>query len=462
MVLLDALRAIVGDGFVKQGDGIPQRNWSDATEIPPLCPAALVLPGSTEEISKVLAACSAAGQTIVVQGGLTGLAGGARPQPGEIALSLERMQGIEEIDVASRTMTVRAGTPLYQVQDAAKEAGLHYGVDLGARGTCTIGGNVATNAGGVQALRYGVTRRNVLGIEAVLSDGTVLNGLNKLMKNNTGYDWPQMMIGSEGTLGVITRVCLSLSPAPPALQTALCAAASVADAAKALAELDRQFPGQLMTFEGMWREYMEVTDTYTSLPEPFDPRTELTLLIEAALGDDQAAQDRFTEVLASLLEEGLISDALVSQSLQDRQHFWAYREANYEFDRLIPGSAQFDISLPMNRMDDAIAEMRRQIASLAPGATMIAYGHMADSNLHLAILPADAADDLGAAVTAVYDVVGQSDGSISAEHGIGILKRPYLSRSRSPEELALMRRLKNMLDPADILNRGRILLSQQP
>jgi FAD/FMN-containing dehydrogenase len=450
------LRAIVGDGFVKEGDAIPRRNWSDAAEIPPVCPALLVIPGSTEEVSEVLALCSKAGQTVVIQGGLTGLAGGAHPQVGEIALSLERLQGIEEIDTASRTMTVLAGTPLYQVQDAAREAGLHYGVDLGARGTCTIGGNVATNAGGVQALRYGVTRRNVLGVEAVLSDGTILNGLNKLMKNNTGYDWPQMMIGSEGTLGVITRVCLSLSPAPPALQTALCAAASVADASKALAELDRQFPGQLMTFEGMWREYMEITDKFTSLPEPFEPATELTLLIEVALGDDQAAQDRFTDALGALLEAELISNALISQSLQDRQKFWAYREANYEFDRLIPGSAQFDISLPMNRMDAAIGAMRRQIAALAPGATLITYGHMADSNLHLAILPATRSDDLADAVKAVYDIVGQSEGSISAEHGIGVLKRPYLSRSRGPEEIALMKRLKTMFDPAGVLNQGRI------
>lgn len=456
MELKAQLQAIVGEVYVREGDQIPQRNWSDSAAITPVRPSLLVLPASTEEISKILSFCSTAGQTVVVQGGLTGLAGGAHPQAGEIALSLERLQGIEEVDVASRTMTVWAGTPLYQVQEAAKNAGLHYGVDLGARGTCTIGGNVATNAGGVQALRYGVTRRNVLGLEAVLADGTVLNGLNKLMKNNTGYDWPQMMIGSEGTLGVITRVCLSLSPAPPALQTALCAAASVADAANALAELDRRFPGQLMTFEGMWREYMEVTEKYTSLPEPFDPRTELTLLIEVALGDDQPAQDRFTEVLGALLEAGLISDALISQSLQDRQKFWAYREANYEFDRQIPGSAQFDISLPMNSMDAAIAEMRQQIALLAPGSTLIAYGHMADSNLHLAILPQSGTDGVADAVTAVYDIVGRHQGSVSAEHGIGVQKRPYLSRSRSPEEIALMKRMKAMLDPAGILNRGRI------
>jgi FAD/FMN-containing dehydrogenase len=457
--LMAALRSVIGADFVKQGSDIPERHWTDATETARICPKALLLPGSTEEVSAVLALCFQAGQPVVVQGGLTGLAGGARPQEGEIALSLQRLTGIEEIDVESRTMTALAGTPLYVVHEAAEKVGLHYGVDLGARGTCTIGGNVATNAGGVQALRYGVTRRNVLGLEAVLADGTVLTGLNKMLKNNTGYEWAQLMIGSEGTLGVITRVSLALSPAPLAFQTALCAVANVTDAAAVLGRLEQLFSGRLVTFEGMWREYMDVTDRLGTLPEPFAERPEITLLIEVALGDGQEAQDLLAEALSTLMEEGRIADALLAQSLQDRQRFWAYREANYEFHRVMPVGEHYDISLPINVMDDAITHLRRETAAAMPGCIFIAFGHVADSNLHLAIYPDRSTGDLSAANRIVYDAVGLFKGSISAEHGIGMIKRPYLSRSRTPAELALMKTLKRTLDPAAILNRDRIFVT---
>jgi FAD/FMN-containing dehydrogenase len=445
MDLIAALKNAIGENFVREGDAIPHRNWADMAEMPPVAPAALILPGSTAEVSAVLSLCSRAGQRIVVQGGMTGLAGGAHPQDGEFALSLERLQGIDEIDVSGRTMIARAGTPLYKVQEAAKDAGLHYGVDLGARGSCTIGGTVATNAGGVQALRYGVTRRNVLGLEVVLADGTVLDGLNRLMK-----------IGSEGTLGVITRVSLSLSPALPAYQSALCACASADDAVAALGEIDRLFPGRLVTFEGMWREYMDVTARMGKTREPFAERAEITLLIEAALGDDEAAQDQFAEALAGLLERGMISDALIAQSLQDRQRFWDYREANYEFDSAMPGAIHLDVSLPTSKMDEAIDHMRRETAARSPGCIFIAYGHMADSNLHLSLFRPEATTDLHPAAEALYEAVGRFRGSVSAEHGIGVLKRRYLSRSRKPDEIALMKGFKRMLDPANILNRGRI------
>ncbi|TWF58525.1 FAD-binding oxidoreductase [Neorhizobium alkalisoli] len=454
--LMAALRAAIGDDFVKQGSDIPVKHWSDATEMTPVCPKALLLPGSTAEVSAVLALCFKAGQPVVIQGGLTGLAAGAQPQEGEIALSLQRLNGIEEIDIESRTMIAFAGTPLHVIHEEAQKVGLHYGVDLGARGSCTIGGNVATNAGGVQAVRYGVTRRNVLGLEAVLSDGTVLTGLNKMLKNNTGYDWPQLMIGSEGTLGVITRVSLSLSPAPPAFQTALCAVSGVADAAAVLGRLEQIFPGRLVTFEGMWREYMDVTAKLGTLAEPFAERPEITLLIEAALGDGQEGQDLLAEALSTLMEEGRVQDAVLAQSLQDRQRFWAYREANYEFHHIMPAGEHFDISLPMNVMDAAIAHMRAATASEMPGSTFIAYGHMADSNLHLAVYPDASANDAAGSKAIVYDAVGMFKGSISAEHGIGMLKRPYLSRSRTPAELALMKSLKQTFDPAAILNRDRI------
>lgn len=457
MKLLNALKEVVGAEHVRTGGDIPDRNRADASELPPVMPLALVRPGNTQEVARVLKLCNEAGQPVVVQGGMTGLAGGAHPREPEIALSLERLTGIEEIDRESRTMIVRAGTPLYQVQDAAREAGLHYGVDLGARGSCTIGGNVATNAGGVQALRYGVTRRQVLGIEAVLADGTVLSALNKLPKNNTGYDWPQLMIGAEGTLGVITRVSLALVPAPRPPQTALLAVAGIAEALQVLNALEARFPAQLLTFEGMWREYLEVTARLGTMAEPFAERPEITLLVEVALGDGGEAQDALAEALGELMERGVIADALIAQSLQDRQRFWAYREANYEFYKVMPPAEHFDVSLPANRIGEAVEHLRRDLAARLPGAIFVAYGHLGDSNLHLAVYPLEAGPDVSRSEAVIYDAVGLFNGSISAEHGIGILKRPYLPKSRSADELSLMRALKKVFDPHGILNPGRIL-----
>lgn len=457
MELIASLRAAIGDGKVLAGDAIPQHNWADAAEMPPCRPDLLVLPSSTEDVSRVLALCHAAGRAVVVQGGMSGLAGGAHPKQGEIALSLQNLRGIEDIDAVSRTMVVRAGTPLYQVQEAAAAAGLHYGVDLGARGSCTIGGNVATNAGGVQAVRYGVTRRQVLGLEAVLADGTVLSGLNRMMKNNTGYDWPQLMIGSEGTLGVITRVSLALSPAPDGFQTALLAVPDVECAAAIREALDRRFPARLVSFEGLWREYMDVTARLGTLPAPFAAACELVLLVELALGDTETAQEEMTLALSDLMEKGLIADALVAQSMQDRQRFWAYREANYEFDRVMPKAAHFDISLLISQMTAAVDHMRTALAARMPGGILVTYGHLGDGNLHIAIFPDRPTDDFEAAKAVVYDTVQLFGGSVSAEHGIGVLKRPYLGHSRTPAEIGLMRALKQTLDPSAILGRGRIL-----
>ena len=217
------LLAILGPDVVKTGADIPQRNFADQVGLPPQSPAALVLPRSTEQVSKALEICHAHKQAVVTQGGLTGLAGGAHPGEGEVALSLERMVGIEEVDTASNTLTALAGTPLIMIQQAAEDAGLMCGIDLGARGSCSIGGNIATNAGGNQVLRYGMARKNVLGLEVVLADGRIVRSLNKMMKNNAGYDWTQMFIGSEGTLGVVTRVVLMLHARPRNIQTAVLA-----------------------------------------------------------------------------------------------------------------------------------------------------------------------------------------------------------------------------------------------
>jgi FAD/FMN-containing dehydrogenase len=455
--VIDALVAALGSK-IRTGADIPSRNHTDASGLRPAIPQALILPQTTEDVSTALRLCHQHHQPVVTQGGLTGLAGGAHPQTGEIALSLERMNGVEEIDTASATLTALAGTPLAVVQQAADEAGFLCGIDLGARGTCTIGGNIATNAGGNQVVRYGMARRNTLGLEVVLADGTVVRSLNKMLKNNAGYDWTQLFIGSEGTLGVITRAVIGLHSKPQGLQTALCAVSSFEDALVVLRRFQQAHPGRLLVFEAMWREFMTVATKICGLAPAFEAEHDVTLLIEADMGADPAGTEAFSLLLSEFYEQDLIKDAVVAQSRADRNRFWAYRETPYEYGRFLPEEIRFDVSVPLNRMTEAVAHLRQEMPKQWPDAVYVVFGHVADSNIHINVAIRDMNDGIKKGVQGlVYDLVARLGGSISAEHGIGRIKRPYLSLSRTEPELVLMRKMKQTLDPEGILNPGRIL-----
>ncbi|MCC6006416.1 MAG: FAD-binding oxidoreductase [Rhodobacteraceae bacterium] len=456
--LLEALAGALGPAGLRTGAEIAARNCADAYGAAPTPPRAVALPRDTKGVSAVLRLCNAAGAPVVVQGGMTGLAMGAHPEPGEIALSLERMSGVEEVDRAASTLTALAGTPLEQVQQAAAEAGLMCGIDLGARGSCSIGGNVATNAGGNQVLRYGMARRNVLGLEVVQPDGTVLRGLNKMLKNNAGYDWTQLYIGSEGTLGVITRVVLGLHPRPEGVQTALCAVPDAASALELLGRLERRFGAGLQVFEAMWSEFLDLATGPLGLSRPFAEPPDLAVLVEVAMGPGEGATEAFAEGLGALLEEGVLADAVLAQSEQDRARLWAYRESPYEYGQLGRVGVNFDISIPRARMAEAVTGLRELRAAHWPGDPCGIFGHLADSNLHyIALIPPDEKNRQGSIDAAVYGLVRDLGGSVSAEHGIGKGKRDWLHYTRTPEELALMRQLKAALDPKGILNPGRVL-----
>jgi FAD/FMN-containing dehydrogenase len=455
--VIDALVEALGSK-IRTGPDIPSRNHADASGLQPAVPQALILPQTTEDVSTALRICHKHRQSVVTQGGLTGLAGGAHPQMDEIALSLERMNGVEEIDPASATLTALAGTPLAVVQQAADEAGFLCGIDLGARGTCTIGGNIATNAGGNQVLRYGMARRNTLGLEVVLADGTVVRSLNKMLKNNAGYDWTQLFIGSEGTLGIITRAVIGLHPKPQGLQTALCAVGRFDDALVVLRRFQQAHPGRLLVFEAMWREFMTVATEICGLPPAFESEHEVTLLIEADMGEDPAGTEAFSLLLSEFYEQDLIKDAVVAQSRADRNRFWAYRETPYEYGRFLPEEIRFDVSVPLNRMTEAVTHLRREMPKQWPDVVYVVFGHVADSNIHINVAIHDMTDDIKKGVQGlVYELVSRLGGSISAEHGIGRIKRPYLPLSRTETELALMMKMKQTLDPEGILNPGRIL-----
>jgi len=461
---LAALREQLGAAAVLIGDDVPERNCNDWSTQPPNRPLAVVRPTDAAGVSAALKACHAAGLPVVPQGGLTGLCGGARPEPGWVALSLERMTGIEEIDVASSTMTVRAGTPLEAVQRAAAEAGLYFALDLGARGSCAIGGNLSTNAGGNRVIRYGMARELVLGLEVVLPDGTVVTSLNKMLKNNAGYDLKHLFIGSEGTLGIITRIVLRLHPQPQCTMSALCALPDYASVVRLLGAARRGLGPLLSAFEVMWPDYWQVVTQRVGVRSPLANTAAgghgVYVLVEAQGTDESIDGPRFQRWLEALLEAGELSDAAVAQSLADTQSFWALRDACAEFFPTLGPHISYDVGLATSRMDDYAQRCKAALAERIPGCDSVYYGHIGDGNLHLVAWvpglpveqqPKDAMDEV------IYGLVREFGGSVSAEHGIGTVKKRWLGHARSPEEIALMRTLKHALDPLGLLNPGKVV-----
>lgn len=426
-------------------------------------PLAVVRPKTTAEVSLVLATCYAHGVAVVPQGGLTGLAGGAVPQDAGVVLNLELMQGVEEIDAAASTMTVWAGTTLQAVQEAASAADLFFPLDIGGRGSCRIGGNVATNAGGNRVLRYGMARESVLGMEVVLADGTVITALNKMLKNNAGYDLKHLFIGSEGTLGVVTRVVLRLHAKPRSRSTALCALADYPAVLQLLAHVRSRLPGSLSAFEWMHHDFYErVTAGVAGLTTPLPYRNSegqhhgAYVLIESLGGDQASDQAIFEAVLGEAMERGMVMDAVVAQSESETAALWRVRDASGEFRQVFWPHVGFDVSLPTGEIGRFVAQLTTELQACWPEVETVFFGHVGDSNIHIGVKVSAAEQPEQEIEARVYALVAQWHGSVSAEHGIGLLKKPYLGHSRSETEIALMRRLKEALDPKRILNPGKV------
>ena len=419
-------------------------------------PDVIVKPASTEEVAAVLKICSAAGQALIPIGGMTGLVGGHQELHGEIGLSLARMDAIEEIDASNRTMTVQAGCILQLAAEAAEAEGLLLPLDLGARGSATVGGNVATNAGGNRVIRYGMMRDMVLGLEVVLADGTVISSLNKMLKNNTGYDLKQWFIGAEGTLGVVTRVVIRLRPLPRSQNTALLAADSFEQVKGLLHWLDSRTAGTLSAFEVMWPSYYDFITREGGNHTPPLPRGSAYYVLAETLGSDpERDAEHFEVVLGGALEEGLCSDAVIAKSQGERNALWEIRDDVLDIFHLGP-LALFDVSVTLDHMEAFVADVEAEMAKLGKPICVI-FGHLGDSNLHVNIGSSELVEfDPQALTTMLYDLVGRYGGSVSAEHGIGTSKRDYLDRSRSEDEIALMRRMKLMLDPNNILNPDKV------
>lgn len=448
---ITALESILDKRAVLSGEAIEARyhvDWSGEYA----CPPALVLrPKDSEAVSKALAYCNEHRLSVVMQGGLTGLSGGATPNEGEVSLSLERLNGITELDAEGMTMTVKAGTPLQVIQKAATDAGLRFPLDLGARGSCQIGGNVSTNAGGNQVIRFGSTRALVLGLEAVLADGTVMRSMNKMLKNSAGYDLKQLFIGSEGTLGVVTEVVLRLFPTSKNRQTAMCALPDFESTAAFLQAVQGEL-ASITSFEVMWQSYVDkICEVTPQARQPFDTTHPLYVLLEA----EGCSEEQFQQALFEQMEAGLVTDVVMANSGKDVSDFWTIRDGVADLMGSLKGFATFDVGLPISKMKDFIAATDEALNSRFPTIQNLPLGHIADGNLHFITWTGDAADVKGIYDT-VYGVVGQFGGTVTAEHGIGVSKREYLPLCRTDTEIELMKLFKRTLDPNSILNPGRV------
>ena len=424
----------------------------------------LLKPSTTAEVSAILAICNETGTAVVPQGGNTGLVGGQIPFHGEVLLSTSRLNRIRALDESGATMVVEAGVTLAQVQQAADEKNFLFPLRLASEGSCTIGGNIATNAGGTHVLRYGMTRALVLGLEVVLANGTVLDMLRALHKDNTGADLKQNFIGSEGTLGVVTAACLRLFPKSDVAVVAFAAVPSPAAAVALLGQMQSRTGGLLSAFELIPRIALDfVTRHIEDTRDPLAAPSPWYVLMEATGGRESNLAATFEHGLADAVETGLVTDAVVAASEAQAAALWKLRESISESQKREGASIKHDISVPVAAIPDFIARATPAVQALAPGARAVSFGHLGDGNLHFNFNSPNAGNDPDFLARwdeiqqVVHDIVKEFGGSISAEHGIGVMKVGQLPRYKSHEELDAMRALKSAFDPRGILNPGKLI-----
>lgn len=425
---------------------------------------AVLRPASTEEVATVVRMAGEHGAAVVPQGGNTGLCGGATPDESgtQLVLSLERLNRIRAVDPVDYSITVEAGTILHDIHAAAAAHGLFFPLDLAAKGSCQIGGNLSTNAGGSNVLRYGNARELVLGLEVVLADGTTWSGLSTLRKDNTGYDLKQLFLGSEGTLGIITAAVLKLYPEPLHRRTAMLAV-SDPEAVCRLLGVARSLSGDAVeSYEYISRAAMDCVLSATSLADPFSGRHEHYVLLELASGVGEEFLDMMLErIMKQGMEREEIADGVLAQNERQREDLWRLREGISESQR---GSVKNDVSVPIGRVPEFLAEAARRVEAAAPGSRPCPFGHIGDGNIHYNILaPESEGADIfrnrcgEALIDAVAELVVSLRGSFSAEHGVGQLRRDMMERYKSPEALMLMRKLKAVMDPEGRLNPGKVV-----
>lgn len=461
--LIDQFRKIVGDRHaITDASDIEAYVTEERNLFHGRSPLVL-RPGSTAEVSAICKLASAHNIALVPQGGNTGLVGGQTPHNGEVVVSLRRLDKIREVDTASNTMTCEAGVILQVAQQKAAEMDRLFPLSLGAEGSCTIGGNLSTNAGGTAALAYGVAREMALGLEVVLADGRVLNVLSKLKKDNTGYNLHNLFIGAEGTLGIITAATLKLFPKPRAIETAYVGLKSPAAALKLLTIAQSEAANALTSFELLSEMAVDFSVRHgIDVRDPLAEKHPWYVLMELSSPSDDARTPLET-ILGSAMEEEIVDDAVIAANLTQRNNFWKLREEMSSAQKPEGGSIKHDISVPVAAVPAFIAEANEAVVKLIPGARPVPFGHLGDGNLHYNVsqpIGADSADYLARwheMNAVVFAIVLRMGGSISAEHGIGVLKRDELPEVKDKTAIELMRAIKAMLDPHGIMNPGKVL-----
>jgi FAD/FMN-containing dehydrogenase len=468
MRLPDAVRARLKDAVGPKGFS------EDAAEIAPHLvewrskyqgtTTLLLKPRTTAEVSAILAICNETATPIVPQGGNTGLVGGQIPFHGEILLSLARLDKVRRVDATDMSMVAEAGVVLAKVQDAARDANCFFPLSLASEGSATIGGNLSTNAGGVDVLRYGSARALVLGLEVVLADGRVLDLLRTLRKDNTGYDLKQLFIGAEGTLGVITAAALRLFPKPTQHETAFIAVRNPATAIALLHRLEAATGGLISAFELMSRQGLEFVMAHIpNARDPFAVASPWYVLVESASAGELPLKDIVEKTVAAAIEAGGIGDVVVASNEAQRRALWHLREAMSEAQKFEGGSIKHDVSVPVDRIPEFLAQGIALVARLVPGVRPVPFGHIGDGNIHFNFSVPKGGDDKAFLARwdevsrAVHDLVHQFGGSISAEHGVGVMKREEILRYKSAAEMDIMRTLKKTFDPKNILNPGKVV-----
>jgi FAD/FMN-containing dehydrogenase len=451
-VNLEQLSQLLGPQGMLLGEDVkarPNFAWGMGS-----CPArAIIRPNTTEALADAMAICHDAHQSMVPWGGLTGLVNGMTCTDTDVAISLERLTGIESFDADAGIMAVKAGTPLQTVQEAAREQGWLFPVDLGARGSATIGGMIATNAGGNSVIRYGMMRNQILGIEAVLPDGRIIDAMNEMLKNNTGFDLKQLLIGSEGTLGIVTKAVLKLQPAPCSSHTAMVVCDNFESVKRLLKNASTQLANSLTAFEAMWGSYYDLNVAETGRHQAvLPPHRAFYILLESSHSEltETNPLERFLEEQFDL---DVISDAVIANSVQQADQLWAIRDDVEAKIIVHKPTIGYDISLPLRHMQAYTEQLERALTEFDPKINCVTFGHLGDGNIHLGIGPAPdkkAIDDI------VYNLLTPFKGSVSAEHGIGLDKKAYLSLCRTDTEIQIMKSIKAAIDPRGLMNPGKV------
>ncbi|MEY3235555.1 MAG: hypothetical protein RL230_2826 [Pseudomonadota bacterium] len=450
--LLERLVAIVGPQHVffrEQLSEFPTSFW-DAS---PLQARGLVRPGSTEEVSAIMAICHEVGQSVVVRGGLTGPVGGLASTGQMLAISLERMQAMGPVDLVNSCFVVEAGAILQNAQEHARNSGRLLALDLGARGSCTIGGNIATNAGGINVLRYGMARHQILGLEAVLADGMIVSSMTPMLKTNTGYDLNQLFIGTEGTLGIVTRAVMRVHPLPISTQTALVALEKFEAVTNLLALIKTMLGEKLSAFEVMWSDYFKAQTEPGLQRAPLSRDHQFYVVLECQGMDPARDGDEFIAMMQQGLESRLIVDAVVANSERERLALWELRENLESMLKKTPVYL-YDVAVPIDQMSDYVVSVMDRVYATWPNGQCFAMGHIADGNVHFFVQPRQPGTTHEQSDELVYGPLAAFGGLISAEHGIGREKKHWLLRNRPAAFLDTMRRLKAAFDPKFLLNPG--------